>query len=193
MTHADRTKRYVKGIMVMILAGLLAVGCEEEIPPVTVRSDLPNQQFSDARIVITEKGVTSAIVSAKHVNVFEDRNYTVVNDSISIQFFNKEGKRASTLTARHGEVWGLYEQVDSLKATGDVVIVSDERNAKMETQDIRWIAATHKIFSDSKVRLSTEDAVEEGTGFEASDDLKTYTMKNVTGEITREELTIPER
>ncbi|MCE5250897.1 LPS export ABC transporter periplasmic protein LptC [bacterium] len=193
MPFTDSTEKNTRCIAFLILAGLLAMGCEEEKPPVTVRSDLPNQQFSDARIVITEKGVTSAIVSAKHVDVFEDRNYTVVNDSISIQFFNKEGKRASTLTARHGEVWGLFEQVDSLKATGDVVIVSDERNAKMETQDIRWIAASHKIFSDSRVRLSTEDAVEEGIGFEASDDLKTYTMKNVTGEITREELAIPER
>jgi len=179
--------------MLTVITTIFLVACAEEPPVVQVRSNLPDQQFTNSRIVITENGITSAIVAAKHVNVYEDRNYTVVDDSIAIQFFNKEGKRVSTLTAKHGEVWGLYENVDSLKATGDVVIISDERNAKMETQDIRWIAATHKIYSDSRVRLSTEDAVEEGTGFEATDDLKTYTMKNVTGEIQSESLKIPER
>ncbi len=82
--------------------------------------------------------------------------------------------------------------MDSLKATGNVVIVSEERNAKMETPEILWVASTHRIFADM-VRLSTEDAVEEGVKFEATDDLKSYTMKNVSGEVQGRDIAIPER
>ena len=88
--------------------------------------------------------------------------------------------------------YSLYSMVDSLKATGNVIIESEERNAKMETPQILWVAAIHKVFADT-VRLSTEDAVEEGVRFEATDDLKSYTMKNVSGEVQGRDITIPER
>ena len=179
-------------IAAMTLLLLVIAGCEKEQPGVADRSELPDQQFTNSRTVITENGVTTAIVEARHVDVYEERNYTVIRDSIRIDFFNKDGKRVSTLTADNGEVWGLFEQVDSLKATGDVVIMSEERNAKMETPEILWLASIHKVFADT-VRLSTEDAVEEGVMFEATDDLKSYTMKNVSGEVQGRDINIPER
>ena len=120
----------------------------------------PDQEFKNSRIIITENGITTASVWAHRASVYEERNYTVIEDSIAIDFFNKEGEKVSTLTALSGEVWGLYEQVDSLRAEGDVIIISDERKAKMETPFIRWIAKTHMVYADSTVRLSTEDAVQ---------------------------------
>ena len=184
-------------ILCHILLTLLLVitaGCEvEENTPAPVDYTIPDQEFKDARIIITENGITSAIMAAKHVNVFEDENYTVIEDSIAIEFFDKEGVRVSTLTARNGEIWGLYEQVDSLKATGNVLIISEERKAKLETESIRWSAKTHMIYADGWVRLSTEDAVQEGEKFVATDDLKEYSMENVTGSIRREGISIPER
>ena len=180
------------GIIVVTAALMVIAGCQEEKPRVTIKSELPDQQFINSRTIITDNGITSAILDANRVDVYENRNYTVIRDSIRIDFFNKDGKRVSTLTAKNGEVWGLYEKVDSLKATGNVVIVSEERNAKMETPEILWVASTHRIFADM-VRLSTEDAVEEGVKFEATDDLKSYTMKNVSGEVQGRDIAIPER
>lgn len=179
-------------IFFLIVLQLIS-GCEEEQIPVRINYNLPDQEFKNSRIIITEKGITTAIVWAHRASVFEDRNYTVIEDSIAIEFFNKEGEKVSTLTALSGEVWGLYEKVDSLRAEGNVVIVSDERKAKMETSVIRWDANAHMIYADSTVRLSTEDAVQTGVRFVATDDLKSYTMENVTGVIQSEEIALPER
>ena len=63
----------------------------------------------------------------------------------------------------------------------------------METSVIRWDANAHMIYADSTVRLSTEDAVQTGVRFVATDDLKSYTMENVTGVIQSEEIALPER
>ena len=180
------------GIIALTAALLVIAGCQKEKPRIRVKSELPDQQFINSRTIITENGVTTAIVESKRVDVYEERNYSVIQDSIRIEIFSKNGKRVSTLTAKNGEVWGLYEKVDSLKATGDVVILSEERNAKMETPAILWVASIHKVFADT-VRLSTEDAVEEGVKFEATDDLKSYTMKNVSGEVQGRNVAIPER
>ena len=179
-------------IFLLIVLQLIS-GCEEEQIPVRINYNQPDQEFKNSRIIITEKGITTAIVWAHRASVFEDRNYTVIEDSIAIEFFNKEGEKISTLTALSGEVWGLYEKVDSLRAEGNVVIVSDERKAKMETSVIRWDANAHMIYADSTVRLSTEDAVQTGVRFVATDDLKSYTMENVTGVIQSEEIALPER
>ncbi|MFC1606452.1 LPS export ABC transporter periplasmic protein LptC [Candidatus Latescibacterota bacterium] len=177
----------------LFIALLSLSSCEKE--PVPLKGDpaeLPDQQFEHTRIIITEGGKTSAVVEAERVDVYEDRSYTSAEDSIKIEFYNTDGDHVSTLTAQKAAVWGLYEHVDSLKATGNVVIISKERSAKMETPGLLWIASHHKVFADT-VKLSTDDAVEEGIDFEASDDLRSYTMKNVTGEIQGDDLEIPER
>lgn len=177
----------------LLIVLYLTSGCEEEQIPVRIKYNQPDQEFKNSRIIITENGITTAIVWAHRASVYEDRNYTVMEDSIAIDFFNEEGEKISTLTAMSGEVWGLYEKVDSLRAEGEVVIISDERKAKMETPDIRWDAKTHMIYADGNVRLSTEDAVQTGVRFVATDDLKSYTMEDVTGVIHSEEIAVPER
>ncbi len=138
-------------IFLLIVLQLIS-GCEEEQIPVRINYNQPDQEFKSSRIIITEKGITTAIVWAHRASVFEDRNYTVIEDSIAIEFFNKEGKRVSTLTAMSGEVWGLFRKVDSLKAAGNVVIVSEQRNAKMETPGILWLASIHKVFGARQAR-----------------------------------------
>ena len=185
-------KLIVSSLCFVQILALLSIGCKEEIPLIKEEEELPEQQFTHSRLIITENGITTAIVEAQHVDVYESQDYTVVKDSIQIDFYNADGKHVSTLTAQNAEVWGLYEKVDSLKARGDVVIISEERNAKMETPEILWIATIHKVYADT-VRLSTDDAVEEGVDFEADDDLKSYTMKNVTGEIQDQDIDIPKR
>lgn len=170
----------------------LAGTCEEpEQTQEVADTGLPEQQFRRTRIIITEHGVTTAAVEADDIEVFDTRDYTVVRDSLHIDFYNKKGEHMSTLTADSGEIWGLYEEVDSLRAEGDVVIVSTQRDARMETPFLRWIATEHRVYADSTVRLSTGDITEIGTGFVANDDLSSYTMQNVTV-ISRGKPDVPE-
>lgn len=169
-------------------------GCKEEPPKKVRRGSYHTQEFLDSRIVITEDGMTNAIVEAHKVYVFEEQNYTVIDENIAIDFFNKNGEAVSRLTANSGEVWGLYENVDSLKAAGNVVITSTEREWMLETPyNIRWIAATKRVYADSTVKLSTEGAVEIGVGFEAPDDLSSYKMREVKGEYQNRDVVVPER
>ena len=170
-------------LFILGVSGLLCLAgtCEEPEQNQEVSdTGLPEQQFRRTRIIITEQGVTTAALEADDIEVFNTRDYTVVRDSLRIDFYNRQGEHVSTLTADSGEIWGLYEEVDSLRAEGNVMIVSSDRDAHMETPFIRWIAAEHRVYADSTVRLSTGDITEVGTGFVANDDLSSYTMQNVT-------------
>ena len=170
-------------LFILGVSGLLCLAGTCEGPEQTQevsKTGLPEQQFRRTRIVITENGVTTAALEADDIEVYNVRDYTVVRDSLRIDFYNRKGEHVSTLTADSGEIWGLYEEVDSLRAQGNVKIVSSSRDAHMETPFIRWIAVEHRVYADSTVRLSTGDITEIGTGFVANDDLSSYTMQNVT-------------
>jgi LPS export ABC transporter protein LptC len=151
----------------------------------------PDQVFLHARFVVTENGLTNAIVRADSVLVFQGRQISEADGSLLVDFFSKEGKKVSTLTARRGIIYGMTEEIDSLRAEGDVKVVWLARNATMNTPYIRWISATRRIYADSTVTLEVEDATEQGVGFEAPDDLKSYSMREVTGVVQSEKIKIP--
>ena len=186
-----------KNFTVLYILLIFLFGCEKEaqISRVSDISDNePDQSFYNSRIIITENGMTSAIVEAESVSVYMDSNFTSVDGGIRIDFFNNKGEHTSTLTAQSGDVWGLYEEVDSLKATGDIVIVSTDKEKRMETaSSLCWISSVRKIYADGLVKLISEDAVEQGINFEAKDDLSEYRMDNVSGVFEGGDIKLPGR
>lgn len=170
-----------------VLVGIvLAAGCgeSERLPEVSeVVDHEPDQHFIGSRIVVTEGGITNAVVTADTVDVFADEDHTLISGAIAIDFYDHNGERTSTLTADRGEVWGLYDQVDSLSAAGNVRIVSVDGGKWMETSaSLIWRAGTRRITAEGLVRLVTENGFEEGINFEAADDLSEYRMDQVSGE-----------
>ena len=64
----------------------------------------------------------------------------------------------------------------------------------MESDAIRWVAETHKIYAEGLVTILTEDGYEQGTGFVANDDLSEYEFTGpVTGEIRGENIKLFDR
>ncbi|MFC1551443.1 LPS export ABC transporter periplasmic protein LptC [Candidatus Latescibacterota bacterium] len=193
---ANKIVRYLFAAFILII---LFAGCEKESSISQVKNIIenePDQKFIKSRIVITENGVTYAIVEAESVKVFSDTDFTSLEGGILIDFFNREGEYVSTLTAGSGEVWGLYNEVDSLKAIDNVVIVSEENDKRLETASyLNWIASTRYVYAEknSVVKLISERAVEEGINFVAKDDLSEYSMDNVSGTIEGNDINLPGR
>jgi len=187
--------RFFRGL-ILLLAGF-AVSCGEEASvgvPTPSSGHEPDQILTDTRIIISENGKTTAILEAHIVKIFEDSSYTSLEDSLTIFFYNREGEHTTTLTAQNGEVWGLYENVDSLRASGDVRIVSEERSAWLNAPGIRWIASAGRVIGDGLVRINSENGYEEGTGFEAKDDLSEYEFTGpVSGEVRGEDIKLMDR
>ena len=123
--------------------------------------------------------------------VFQNRQVSEADGRLQVDFFNRTGEKVSTLTARKGIIYGMTDAIDSLRAESDVVVTWIARNATMKTSFIRWIAANRIIYADSTVTLTVENAVEQGVGFEAPDDLKSYAMRSVTGVVQSESIKIP--
>lgn len=185
---------FAKASIVITLTLIISPGCAKktsiQISATTV-SGGPDQLFVHARFVVIDNGLTDAIISADSVKVYSVTSISEAAGNVVIDFFNKQGNQYSVLTARKGIVYGKTEAIDSLRAEGDVVITWKEKNARMETPYLRWIASSRRIFADSTVVLSVNNAEERGVGFEAPDDLKSYTMKKVSGFVQGQEIRYP--
>lgn len=184
-------------VAVLLTALMFSFGCSEKATvskapnqPVPVG---PDQVFVNARFVVTENGATSAVVSADSVMFFQQRARSIAEGNLRVLFFSRDGVKISTLTAERGIVYGMTQAIDSLRAEGSVVVFWHARNARMETPFIRWISSTRRIFADSTVALTVDNAKERGVGMEAPDDLKSYTMRRVTGSVVGQEINIPGR
>lgn len=192
-------KTGLKGIVILLYAMsaflLTIAGCGEEQEkrlPVLSTEAQPDQILTDTNMSIYEEGTKTAVISAGVVNIFENRDYASLEDSVTINFFNKKGEHTTTLTSLRGEIWGMYDGADSLRASGDVVITSEENKAFMQAPAIRWIAGDSLVYGEGVVRLNSENGYEEGTGFEAKDDLSEYRFRGpVVGEVRGEKSILP--
>lgn len=173
---------FVSALIVSLFAGC---GGEEPVQKSAKASESePDQILTDTTMTIYEKGATAAVIEAGMVKLYEKQDFASLEDSITIRFFNKKGEHTTTMTAMRGEIWGVYDGADSLRASGDVVVRSEENNAFLQAPAIRWVAADSLVYGDGVVRLNSENGYEEGTGFEAKDDLSEYRFRGpVTGEV----------
>ena len=166
---------------------IMAAGCADDVPQrpgSPYGAEEPDQILTDTRMELTESGKTTAVIEARTVRIFEDRNFASLEDSVKIEFFDKKGEHTTTMTARTGEIWGLYEETDSLRASGDVIVRAEENNAFLQAPAIRWIVSEGIVYGDGLVRLNSDNGYEEGTGFEARDDLSEYRFRGpVSGEV----------
>ena len=189
--------RIIYFLFLMLIILYVACGDESSIQSGKSSTDNePDQILIKPHIFISENGMTSAILESNVVKIYEYEGYSYASleDSIVISFFNKEGKHTTTLTAHYGEIWGLYENTDSLRVQGNVLLVSEERNASLKTESLHWIASISKVFADGLVTINSEDGYEQGTGFKASDDLSEYEFTGpVSGKIREEGFKLPDR
>ncbi len=138
---------------------------------------VPTSESWGSKIILSDLGVLKAIVKAGHTKKYQEKKELEIDEGIQIDFYDREGNHSSTLTAQMGYV---NENTKNVKVMGNVVVISSDKESKLETEELRWNAKEGKIYGDEWVRISVKNGIEEGTGFKSDPDLKEWTMKEVT-------------
>jgi LPS export ABC transporter protein LptC len=150
---------------------------EEPSGPRPDTEGFPDQESWNSTIVITKDGRRMAEVWAGYIATYNQKNETVLKDSIHIDFYDQEGNHNSVLTAKEGLV---YNQTNNMIAIGNVIVVSDS-GIVLETEELKWNNQTQKIISDVPVIFTTETEKLNGDSFVSDPDLKNYEIKNARG------------
>lgn len=166
--------------LIVLILGFLT-GCEKnKVTPVVEKNPsnfkvIPDQESWNSKIVFTNAGKPRAILYAKHLQVFETKNLTLLF-GIKIFFFNEKGKQTSVLTAKRGKV---DEKTKDMFAY-DSVVARNDSGFTLRTDFLKWNNKTRKISTDRFVTIDNNKEHIEGFGFDADEDLKNYVIRKVT-------------
>lgn len=137
--------------------------------------DLPDQQSFDATITFTEDGKLKAILYSDLITVIDDKNEKLL-EGVKITFFNDDEIKTSTLTAKRGKI---DDRTQDMYAIDSVVAVSDS-GVVLNTDELIWKNRSKKIVTDKFVKIINKDEIIEGYGFESDQNLKNYTIFDIT-------------
>ena len=89
--------------------------------------------------------------------------------------------RRGCLTANRAEI---DEETGDLMVAGNVLLASTD-STRLETDTLRWLREDEKVSGDGQVTIRRPDGRETGVGFEATSDLKRWTLHRVTTHLAR--------
>src|SRR5512137_1243332 len=133
-------------IPLVFLACLLmtTLGCEEKIRPSVVavnQVEIPSQESWNSTVTFTDSGKVKAILWAGHIASYAPRQFTLLSESIHVDFFDEFEQHTSLLTARRGKV---NDKTEDFAAYENVVVISDS-GTTLRTDSLYWDNATRKI------------------------------------------------
>lgn len=168
------------------LALACACGCEEKLRPSVVavnQTQLPSQESWNSTVTFTDSARIQAVLWSGHIAVYTAQQYTLLSDSVRVDFYDEFQHHTSVLTARRGRV---NDRTQDLDAFDNVQLVSDSGTV-LKTEHLLWDNATRTIRSDVFVEIISPTEHIMGHGLVSDQGLKNYKIFRVTGRAVTEE------
>ena len=178
-----RPPRRLRLSLLVLISGLCFCmpGCAPPSEPPR-RSEIPAPAIPDQEAwgwstLVTQAGRKRAKVSAAHFRRTDRDEKAQLDGGVTVHFFNARGtERVSTLTAQRAEI---DDRSKNMTASGGVVLAAED-STRLETDVLCWHRESETITGEGRVTITRPGGMESGVGFEASSDLKRWSMLEVT-------------
>lgn len=177
-------KRLIFGACIVTV--ILLVGCEEKLKPsvVTVNpAQLPSQESWNSTVTFTDSAKVKAVLWAGHISVYSTQQYTLLGDSVRVDFYDEFEHHTSRLTSLRGRV---NDRTQDLEAYDNVRLVSDS-GTELKTERLFWDNASRTIRTDVFVEIISPTEHIMGHGLVSDQGLKNYKIFRVTGRAVTQE------
>ena len=164
---------------IILLLSLISCTGKDVKPKVDssfIVEELPAQESWNSTVFFTDSGKTVAILYSGHLQLYNTRKETILEDGVKVEFFNSLEMRTTTLTSKRGRV---DERTNDLYAIDSVVAVNDS-GIVVRTDELKWRNRDQKIVSEKFVTIESPDEHIEGYGFESDQHLRNYVIYNIT-------------
>lgn len=154
----------------------------KEVRDFLADKNLPIGEAVDINLKHTDSGSVDIKMKAPLMLDFANREnhpYSEFPKGIFITTIEKNGDS----TTIEGDYAKSYSKTSVSEIKDNVVIINYAENKKLETSEVFWDQKTHYFFTEKKFIFYTLTDTIYGTGFEASEDLKLWWVKNQSGVI----------
>jgi LPS export ABC transporter protein LptC len=172
----------IKNIAVVISIAMFfsCTNSAKEVRDFLADKNLPVGEAYDVVHKYTDSGVIRVKMEAPLMLDFGNRDqhpYSEFPEGIKITSIEKNGDS----TTIKGDYAKNYKRTEVSQLKNNVVIINHADRNRLETDEIFWDKKTHYFFTESKFTFYTPTDTIYGTGFEASEDLKKWWVKNQQG------------
>jgi len=160
---------------------LLGCGGSDDVKPSSIGNatepDPPSQTSYDVRMNFSTDGVVRAVLTARRVRTYETKRQTILDSSLKVDFYSAKAYHTNVLTAKRA----LIDDRTKNMIAYDSVRTKSDHGVLVETDSLIWDNLSHKIRSDSFVRITEKSGrITTGYGFESDQDLINYKIKRPT-------------
>ena len=160
--------------------GIVISGCLSPIQEVDgeKRINRPDQESWDIIITMTKEGLVRAIVHSGYLKKFKQKNFIILEDNVTVDFFNHSEIHTTHLTSNSAEI---NEKNNFMRAIQSVVVKSDS-GITLFTDTLSWNHSKQRIFTDDPVQVVTENQdTLYGVGFESDTEMKYWKILKPSG------------
>ena len=172
----------LRGFAVLLLAiTIQACGHSmEEVRETAARYEPATETGRNITLNYYEDGIYKARLTAPVIVSHKAQEpYMEFPDGLNMRFFDANKRETSTLSARYA----IRNEKKRETIFRDSVVVRNEKNEELFTEEMIWDEDKAIIYSDKFVRIVTPEERITGRGFEADQEFKSYTIKNITGQV----------
>jgi len=160
-----------------------ATSCAPDLEKVNEISTVGNtviEKGEDVEILYSEQGNLRAVIIARELTTYQaDEPYMEFTKGVRLDFFNDALDTTSKLTANYG----IYYRKKEEMMVRDNVVIINIKGERLDTEELVWKRNDQKIYSEKFVRITTNEEIIYGTGFQAKQDFSEYTIKNISGTV----------
>ena len=180
-------------VLSVLLLATMGAGCRRQSPHTVAptESDLeerPAHESWGTDFRVSKDGLPTLRIRAPYTRRFErgDSSLTILTDDgeerVIATIFDAEGEITATVKAN--EITYVEEQ-GRFDAFGAVDVVAE--SGSLETEHLYWLENTKMLYAPGFAKLYEKESYIQGYEMEATEDLSSYTMARVTGQVEVEE------
>lgn len=174
-----------KPLRIAILLGVaMLFSCKTDlqtIENITKVDDSPVESAYNIEVIYSEGASIKMVLTAPRMDRYEgEKNFMEMPEGVQVLFYDSLMNVSSSMTANYAI---SHEDDERVEARNDVVVIN-EMNEKLNTELLVWDQKNSLIFSDTFVKITTEDEVLYGEGLEADERFNQWTIKRPRGTFT---------
>jgi len=180
--------RFLLKVVAAILVAAAVFSCKNDmktISALTIDDYTPSETAKKVEVLYSDSGKVLIKLVTDHLNRFAaEEPYLEFPEGLILLFYDSLMNVKTRLTANYGVSW---EKTKIMEVKDNVVIIDFEKDETLNTEHLIWDQRQQKIYSNVFVKRTSPDGVLYGDGFDADENMKSYTLRNPRGIFTVEE------
>ncbi|MDR1195003.1 MAG: LPS export ABC transporter periplasmic protein LptC [Endomicrobium sp.] len=174
-----KQRRKIKFHIIIFFALIFCLGCKQEKTVIEETPPMAEQAVEQFTITETEEGKLKMVLESESAIIDETKKEAVLK--LPRVKFYKEGEYVSTLVTESATInLETYDVFGHGKCTVDTA-----NNEHLQTTDLQYNAKKNIVFSKNNVKLTRQDEIVYGKGFEADTDLEKIIIKKQRVELNK--------